>query len=284
MKLLNIIFISIGLLLALHSGIRIYGKSNHYRVYNHPLVNNVSDLVYKSELNIQNHANEISRIKQLFQQDKNVYLDLHFTADNKLVVFSEDQNSSFEFHGHKRPTLIDFAKALSIQDEELELESFLKQNFIPYSKNNHLILNMKSYWPGINVALFKVIDSLKIDNKIIFTSEYGNTVRNGREERPYWLFANSRDEFTKANILNNIYLESVAPMDAHVWILPIKLRTLNLFSQRLVDEALRRHKKIYLLGINSEEDYQFYSQKKNLSIITANYDLFLKYEHLIPSK
>lgn len=109
--------------------------------------------------------------------------------------------------------------------------------------------------------VFNLIKKYNLEDKLILTSPFADTLREIREKSGVWLTGASTIELRKVRLMASLFLEPAIEIQADVFEIPKSA------NPRLIAELLRR-KKVLLLRDNgessfSEEFYSFLQQHQN---------------------
>ena len=88
------------------------------------------------------------------------------------------------------------------------------------------------------------------------------------KESPLWMFAASKDEMTRTAFLDDLGLLGVDRMRADFLSIPEEHEERLLLTASLINEAHRRHKRIFVWTVNNEDDMRRLIERKVDGIIT----------------
>lgn len=177
--------------------------------------------------------NTLLAIENCVSTNKNwtIHLDIQQSRDNQIIVF-KDNNT-------KRICQQDLAiNTLSLEEiQKLDAAYHFKQeNQFPFRNKNITIPSLKEVFeqfPNTKFILdihtknmtavdeiIKLIESFKMTDKVILTSQVNEIILNLKEKRPMWNFAATTVRARKIVYSNMFYLDSIIPEDANLMIIP----------------------------------------------------------------
>jgi glycerophosphoryl diester phosphodiesterase len=154
-----------------------------------------------------------------------------FTADK--VIFS--LNAAFRFKDEKglNPYLEHPVKIPSLQE------------FLARYPKRRMILNICDNRPGLEEKVIEVIDGQKAGDRVLLQSDQEGLLRDLREKKPEWLFGNSIVRSTQLRMLASIGLAELAPLKGDVYVTPVQQDKMDMLTEPMLHELLRRKVPIY---------------------------------------
>jgi glycerophosphoryl diester phosphodiesterase len=233
--------------------LRFWGLSQRYQAFEHNFTN-APAVQLAVKIQSEKDADEA------LATDPSIifWLDVRMSLDHQLFVqtkgllepfLSFEKQGPARFHGEK-PYFYSLADLKVYFPELLELKSFLQT--YPQQK---MILNIQDNATDIHLALVQLITENKAEQRVLIQSDIDIILKVMKEEKPTWLFGTSLPELTRVLTLESVGLEMTPSIRADVWVTPSKLKDRSVFKESIVSELQRRHKKVFLSGINSREQF-----------------------------
>ncbi len=185
-----------------------------------------------------------------------IEMDIQFTADNKLVLFHDDD------------TIRTTGEDLRINELTLsELKglnaafNFKEKNEYPYRDNPiripelkdvltefpkaKLLLDIHSKNPNAIEIFIELIETEFKNGDFIVVSEYDHIIQKLRKEKPKWTFGVPANEAKKMLYSSFLYLDGLFPIKSDILMLPKKYGSINVLSKRVVNHAQIRNKELW---------------------------------------
>ena len=215
----------------IHFGFRFYGYTIQY-AEKRSVIFEKSAEIYSPKLDAENYASELQKLNEMCSEQK-CYLNLptYFSSDEKLFVFLEKSNQ-YQHLGKE-----DIKSSNELQTANPAVLSL--KDFLIKFPNARGLLQVNADRPNINTKLIPILAENKHYSSYVICSEFGNLLRNLREQKPHWSTCASMDELTKAHMMSSIYLESLAPMPSEYYFVPQK--TVHKLSEKFYEEIKRRN-------------------------------------------
>lgn len=216
----------------LHFGFRFYGYTIQYAEKRSIIFTEKDARIYSPRLDAQNYSSELKKIREMCSSEI-CFLNLptYFSSDEKLFVYQEESN---QFQHLGKDAIKSSEELKNSVPKVLSLQEFLAK--FPKARG---LLQVNADRPNINIKLIPILAKDKHYSSYVICSEFGNLLRNLREQKPHWSTCASMDELTKAHMMSSIYLESLAPMPSEYYYVPEK--TVNKLSEKFYEEIKRRN-------------------------------------------
>ncbi|MEC9283543.1 MAG: hypothetical protein VX642_12570 [Bdellovibrionota bacterium] len=216
----------------IHFGFRFYGYTIQYAQKRSVIFTEKDAKIYSPKLDADNYPSELEKLNSLCATKK-CFLNLptYFTSDEQLFVYQENINQ-YQHLGNEEIKSSDELK--TAVPEVLGLRDFIVK--YPNAKG---LLQVNADRPNINIKLIPILAENNYYSSFVICSEFGNLLRNLREQKPHWSTCASMDELTKAHMMSSIYLESLAPMPSEYYYVPQKM--INKLSKKFYEEIQRRN-------------------------------------------
>lgn len=196
-------------------------------------------------------------------------LHIRLTNDGKWVLYEPTQLSELTTgKGFVNQLTLDELKKINFKNSTEKLialdEVFEK---IPRTQYHIEILQPAN---GHLDTVYDLIKKYKLEDKVVLTSPFADTLREVREKNGAWLTGASTIELSKTRFMTSLFLESSVDLPADVFAVPEDA------NPRLITELTRR-KKILLFtegaaGVASKEFHKFSEQphRAQIAIMTTH--------------
>lgn len=231
--------------------IKFWGQSLVYTEYKHPML---QPTVTPVEFYKPSYAQLDSEIAG----EHDLYLDLSITFDQKLVI--------------PRRAWVSTEKPLRLfKYDEVKNDVILFSEIAPKLKNRKLILNLIENAQAVHESFMHEMKQIGFEKgeNFIVTSPYEAPVKALKEIAPALVYGSSQPEILKIVAMQSMYLLEAASFRADVIIHPLKLRGHEFFTEELKAELKKRHKKMIIGPVNSEEESTAARQIEPLGIIIS---------------
>ncbi len=149
----------------------------------------------------------------------------------------------------------------------LKLDEFLRT--FPHHR---LILNMCDHAEQIDTAMKELITKYNANDRVVIHSERDGVLRDFRNSEARWLYGSSRPLLSKLKIATSLGLGPALNFAADIMIGPLHWNRLEIINHSMVDEVLRRHKRIFIGPIEDREQIQILIKQGVNGIITPEAD------------
>jgi hypothetical protein len=217
--------------------IKLWGKAQTYHDYKHMMLQSV----------IRDHPIEFTRpsyehLNEIIESDKNIYLDVVVTFDQKLVI-------------PKRKWVATEKPIRLFSYDEVKNDVILVADIKDHLIKKKIIFNLNENAQAIHETFMhdmKLIGLNKGENFIV-TSQFEAPIKALKEIAPALVYGSTQPEILKIVAMQSMYLLEAVNIRADVIIHPIKIRKLDFFNQEIVSELKKRFKKIIVGPVNPEE-------------------------------
>lgn len=235
---MRIILVTIGSLFVFFIGlltVKFWGKSQVYTEYKHVILQ--SQLVPLEFIKpTYEHLNEI------INSEKNIYLDVTVTFDQKLVVPKRKWLAT-----EKPLRLFDYADVKN----DVILITDIKDKLI----NRKIIFNLVENAQAIHETFVYDMKLIGLENgeNFIVTSQYEAPIKALKELAPAFVYGSTQPEILKIVAMQSMYLLEATTIRADIVIHPLKIHNQDFFNDEIMKELKHRYKKIIIGPINSED-------------------------------
>lgn len=201
---------------------------------------------------------DFAKIDEALKGDKNLFLDVTITFDQKLVIPRRNWVST------EKPLRL-FAY------EDVKSDVILVTDIKDLLINRKIIFNLSENAQAIHetfIYTMKLIGFEKGENFIV-TSQYEAPIKALKEAAPALLYGTTQPEILRIVAMQSMYLIEAASIRADLIIHPFKIKQHDFFNEELISEFKKRHKRIIVGPVNSEELSQ--AQKLQPYAIILNY-------------
>lgn len=235
MRILIVTIASLFVFFIGHLTIRIWGKSQTYSDYKHPML-------LEQNLPVEFLRPDFAHLEEALESAKNIYLDVTVTFDQKLVipkrkwVETEKPLKLFSYADVKKDVLLvaDFQKQLT---------------------KKKLIFNLTENAQAVHETFMFEMKKMGLEKgeNFIVTSPYEAPIKALKEIAPALVYGSTQPEILKIVAMQSMYLLEAATIRADVIIHPLRIRNQFFFNDEIIQEMKRRNKKIIIGPINADE-------------------------------
>ena len=215
--------------------VKLWGQSQVYPDYQHPMYSISNETVTFIKPSIQNLENDL-RTKEF------LYLDVAITMDQKLVMF-------------RRPwTKNDKSVRYSLY-EDIKKDLLNLQDYKDDLKKKKIIFNIVENSQAAHENFFYNMQQLGLEKgeNFIVTSPYEAPIKALKDLAPAFVYATTQPEILKIVAMGSMHLFEAANIRADVILHPLKIRKQEFYTEELLAEISRRHKRIIIGPIQGSE-------------------------------
>jgi len=246
----------------------------------------------------ENPENTIKGIKhcQAINRDWRIEMDVQITSDEQLVLFHDYKT--------KRTTGVDKlinelnlkeVKKLNAGYNFKDQDNYiyrstpvkipeLREVFKEFPKAK-LLLDVHTNNPKVVEILIDLIDSEFREGDFIIASEYDDIIKKLKIERPNWRYAVPTKEAKKMLYSSFLYLDGLFPIQSDILMLPKRYGKINVLSNRVINHAKKRNKRIWAWMYEGDEVKTVNSIKEIEEMKTLGIDgVFTDYPERIKMK
>ena len=248
MRLLIATLIALTVSFAFFIMVKIWGKSQPYGEYNHPFFTSSAagapqtspdPLVFKI-LTPQN-------LSEGLKTEKNIYLNIAITSDLKLIIVDKDYEAQKQFD--KKVTAKLHSRLFTDIIDGTPNAAVLVENYKEQLKDKKIIFNMQDN-PLQGTTVF--VDTMKsigleAGNNFLFISAFDPPSKDLKSQQATYIYGTSESEILKIKALESMYLIEASTFRADVVIHPLTYYKQPFFTEVLINELKRRHKK-FIIG------------------------------------
>ena len=237
MKIIVISLVTLFFLFVALLTVKFWGKSQVYANYSHAMLEAGSDLAPLIYI-----RPSYENLKEVIAGDKNIYLDVTVTFDQKLVI-------------PKRKWLATEKPARLFSYDEIKNDVILVteiKDFLAYRK---IIFNPNENAQAIHETFIhdiKLIGLEKGENFIV-TSQYESPLKALKEIAPALVYGSTQPEILKIVAMQSLHLLEAVSLRADVIIHPLKIHKHNFFNDEILAEMKKRFKKIIVGPISADD-------------------------------
>ncbi|MGZ3692271.1 MAG: hypothetical protein ACXVAX_12255 [Pseudobdellovibrio sp.] len=236
---MKVIWITAGTLFFVFMGLfttKQWGKAQVFIEYKHPFfsITGTEPILFLNPVSTPEKANEI------IQGTENLYLNVAFTEDHILVLPLE----KFKMEVRYYPLAEIKSKVIVIDQVASHLQPPRKLIF-------NLVENTRVEQEVFMEAMKKI--GLEKGENFLVRSEYEAPIRALKELAPALVFGTTQPEILKLVAMQSMYILEAASLRADVLVYPLKIKNQNFYTEEIVAEMQRRHKKIIVGPVTQSE-------------------------------
>lgn len=217
--------------------VKFWGKAQTYSDYKHVMLQTGADA---SPIEFIRPSYE--HLKEIIESDKNIYLDVTVTFDQKLVI-------------PRRKWLTTEKPVRLFSYDEVKDDVILVADIKDHLIKKKIIFNLNENAQAMHETFMhdmKLIGLAKGENFIV-TSQFEAPIKALKEIAPALVYGSTQPEILKIVAMQSMYLLEAVNIRADVIIHPIKIRKHNFFNEEIVSELQKRFKKIVVGPVDLEE-------------------------------
>jgi hypothetical protein len=248
MRLLIATIIALSVSFAFFVMVKIWGTSQPYGEYSHPFFTPVASsttpastdpLVFK----ILTPQNLTAGLKT----EKNVYLNIAITSDLKLMIIDKDYEAEKQFN--KKVTAKLHSRLFTDIADGTPNSAVLVENYKDQLKDKKIIFNMQDNPLQGTTVFVDTMKSIGLDsgNNFLFISAFDPPSKDLKSMQATYIYGTSEPEILRIKALESMYLIEAASFRADVVIHALTYFKQPFFTEVLVTELKRRHKK-FIIG------------------------------------
>lgn len=195
-------------------------------------------------------ASSLQAYQAAFDNDWILGVDVQLTQDEQWVVYGHELlETQTEGQG-----LVSFQAAAEFKKLNLGQKStqFQGQRYPPLTLEElvaafptaDFLFNIHVRYPEKMPALARLLDNMKLKDRVILQSPFATSLRELRKDLPTWIYGIDPSAVTRFLFMKSLYLETFADLKADVFIADAIMDGLWVFDTRTLAELKRRHKKI----------------------------------------
>ena len=244
MRLLIATIIALSVSSAFFVMIKIWGKSQPYGEYNHAFF---ASTLYTSQDSLIFKILTPQNLTMGLSTEKNIYLNIAITSDLKLIIIDKDYEAQKQFD--KNVTAKLHSRLYSEIADGTPNTAVLVENYKLQLKDKKIIFNMQDN-PLQGTTVF--VDTMKLiglesGDNFIFISAFDPPSKDLKSQQATYLYGTSDPEILRIKALESIAIIEAATFRADVVIHPMTFFKQLFFTETLINELKRRHKK-FIIG------------------------------------
>lgn len=226
--------------------IKLWGASQPYIAYSHPLYETPGQPLVFQVLTPDN-------LTEGLKQTPAVYLNIAVTRDQKLIVIDRffenekqiEQNKTFKYNN----------KNFSDLTSDHPKSAVLLEQFKDQLQGKKIIFNMQDNPLQSTIVFANIMKILGMEDghNFIFVSPYDPPAKDLKSFAPTYLFGSTEPEILKIKALESLRLIEAAQFRADIVIHPLTYYKQPFFTENLIQELKKRHKKFIVGPLQDDE-------------------------------
>jgi hypothetical protein len=232
--------------------IKYWGKGQVYSDYKHPMYDVQS-------LPLEFYKPNFEQLDAALKSDKNLFLDVAITFDQKLVIPKRKWVST------EKPLRL-------FSYEDVRNDVIVVADLKKILANKKIIFNLSENAQAIHetfVYTMKLLGFEKGENFIV-TSQYEAPVKALKEVAPALIFGSTEPEILKIVAMQSMFLLEAVSIRADIIIHALKIKNHDFFNEEIVAELKKRHKRI-IVGPVATSDEIAQARKLKPYAVILNY-------------
>jgi hypothetical protein len=216
--------------------IKFWGQGQVYIDYKHPMYDVQS-------LPLEFYKPSFEQLDAALRSDKNLFLDLAITFDQKLVIPKRKWVST-----EKPLRLFNYD---NVKNDVIVLADFKDQ-----LATKKIIFNLSENAQAIHETFIYTMKLLGFEKgkNFIVTSQYEAPVKALKEAAPALLFGSTEPEILKILAMQSMYILEAVSIRADIIIHSLKIKNHDFFNDEIVAELKKRHKRIIVGPVATSEE------------------------------
>lgn len=214
---------------------KLWGQSQVYPEYRHPMYSVSSGVIEFIKPKYENLEKDLKEKEFLF-------LDVVVTQDQKLVA---PKRAWKQADKPIRYSLVD----------EIKNDVLVLQDYKDILRQKKIIFNLIENSLAVHENFIYNIEQMGLEKgeNFIVTSPYEAPIKALKEKAPAYLYGTTQPEILKILAMGSMYLFEAVNIRADVIIHPLQIRKQTFFTEDLLKEVARRHKRIIVGPIVASE-------------------------------
>lgn len=215
--------------------VKFWGKGQSYTDYKHVMLQQQSTPI---EFIKPGYA----KLMEVIESDKNIYLDVTVTFDQRLVVPKRKWQTT-----EKPVRLFNY--------DEVKNDVILVADIREPLRQKKIIFNLAENAQAIHETFMHEMKQIGFEKgeNFIVTSQFEAPVKALKEIAPALVYGSTQPEILKIVAMQSMHVLEAATIRADIIIHPLKIRNQDFFNDEIVQEMKRRYKKIIIGPVNIEE-------------------------------
>lgn len=235
---MRVLLVTIGSLFVLficYGIVKLWGQSQVYPEYKHAFYSG-------SDLPVEFIKPKYENIEKTLKEKIFLFLDVVVTQDQKLIVPKKAWKQA------DKP--IRYSMLDEIKNDVLVLQDF--KDILP---SKRIIFNIIENSQAVHENFVHNMKELGLENGENFavTSPYEAPIKALKELAPAYLYGTTQPEILKILAMQSMYVIEAVNLRADFVIHPLKIRNQKFFSEDLLKEVARRHRRIIVGPITEAE-------------------------------
>jgi hypothetical protein len=227
--------------------IKIWGASQPYSAYNHPFLVQTTSAPFTFKILTPLNLDEGLKTQ------KNIYLYIAMTVEQKLIII--DKNYENEKQIQKKQTAKFHSRTLKELSDGTNQSAVLLENYKDLLKDKKIIFDMQDNPLQGTTAFVNTMKNLGLESgdNFIFISAFDPPSKDLKTQQPTYLYGSSAPEILRIKAMESLYLIEAATFRADIIIHPLTYYKQPFFTETLMTQLEKRHKKFIIGPITEEE-------------------------------
>lgn len=220
--------------------IKLWGNSQPYTEYHHPFLTPTSAPLVFKVLTPKN-------LTEGLKTEANVYLNIAMTVEQKLIIIDKDHEKEKQIE-KKQTSKFQSRKLEEIADETPN-SAVLLENYTKQLKDKKIIFNWQDNPLQGTTAFVNTMKNMGLEsgNNFIFVSPYDPPAKDLKSQQPTYLYGTTDPEILRIKAMESLFLIEASTYRADVVIHPLTYYHQPFFTETLIKNLEKRHKK-FIIG------------------------------------
>ncbi len=248
MRLIIATIIALTVSFAFFVMIKIWGTSQPYSEYSHPFFTRAANGTHQGSTDpLVFKILTPENLTEGLKTSENIYLNIAITSDLKLIIIDKDYEAQKQLD--KKSTAKLHSRLFTDVADGTPKAAVLVENYKDQLKVKKIIFNMQDN-PLQGTTVF--VDNMKkigLDSgsNFLFVSAFDPPAKDLKSQQATYIYGTTDPEILRIKALESMYLIEAASFRADVVIHPLTYFKQPFFTETLVNELKRRHKK-FIIG------------------------------------
>ena len=239
---------------------RIWGMGQSFSVYEHPFFSHSSPTLVVAAKDLPEAESIIKA-----QSDSVLWLDVRFSKDKEVFVLSASEDTRFlkdrRSQQEAQPQTAIYTSGRLAEYNWEDIHGFFPQTvllneFYKTFPNTRFILNVIDNVSDAHTTLVNHLEKSKPNERTLVQSEALILMTAIKDLKPEWLYGTSKPDIMRFLSFDAMWILPAVQFKGDVAIFPFKVSNRPAFNIEILQEMKRRHKKILLGPLQSQEELQ----------------------------
>lgn len=255
---------------------RIWGMGQSFNVYEHPFFSHPSPTLVVSAKDLKEASVAVQAQPEIV-----LWLDVRFSKDKEVFVLSSTEDAFFlkdrRVRQEANPQTPIYTSGRLAEYNWGDIHSFfpetsLLNEFYAAFPTARFILNVVDNVSDAHTTLVNHLEKSKPNERTLIQSEALILMTAIKDLKPEWLYGTSKPDIMRFLSFDAMWILPSVQFKGDVAVLPFKVSNRPAFNIEILQEMRRRHKKILLGPLQSQEELQIAEELSVDGLIFRNFE------------